>query len=144
MMKKTLATVALTGAIGAFAFLNSNSLPSGSNFLSTPMTEAEMEFITFISQNQKSYGTKEEYEYRLGLFTEAYNKVKEHNADNTSYKLGINQLADMNDYEYKKLLGYKTSTRQNKGETTFKILHDETTLPASVDWRSSCVTGVKN
>ena len=111
MFKKTLATVAVAGTVAAFALLNANSIPSASNFLSTPMTEAELEFINFISQHHKSYGTKEEYEYRLGLFTDAYNRVKEHNAESHNFKLGLNNMADLSSYEYKKLLGYKPSQR---------------------------------
>jgi len=32
------------------------------------MTDAEREFIHFVSEHHRSYGTKEEYEYRLSLF----------------------------------------------------------------------------
>jgi len=45
-----------------------NSVPTHTNFLSTPFTEAEREFITFIANYRRSYGTKEEYTFRLSVF----------------------------------------------------------------------------
>jgi hypothetical protein len=43
------------------------------------MHEAEQEFMKFISKHKRSYATKEEYYYRLGLFTSTYHKVQSHN-----------------------------------------------------------------
>jgi C1A family cysteine protease len=115
----------------------------GKTFLSTPMTDAEREFINFISEHQRSYGTKEEYEYRLSLFADAYNRVKNQDTK-ASFKLGLNHLADMSDYEYKRLLGYKAELKQNKGMKSFAI-YQSASAPASVDWRANnAVTGVKN
>jgi hypothetical protein len=39
------------------------------------MTDAERQFIAFVAENRRSYGTKEEYEYRLSLFAQAYERV---------------------------------------------------------------------
>jgi hypothetical protein len=36
--------------------------------LATPFTEAERSFIDFIAAHHRSYGTKEEYEFRLSVF----------------------------------------------------------------------------
>lgn len=47
--KQIVASLAVGGALAAFAFVNMNALPSGSNFLATPLAESEMEFINFIS-----------------------------------------------------------------------------------------------
>ena len=59
--KQIIATVAITGAVATFALLNVNSIQSGKTFLATPMTDAEREFIHFVSEHHRSYGTKEEY-----------------------------------------------------------------------------------
>ena len=68
--KQILASVAITASVAVVALLNSNSIESGKSFLSTTaMTEAEKTFINFISEHRRSYGIKEEYEYRLSLFT---------------------------------------------------------------------------
>jgi len=115
--------------------LNVNSIQSGKTFLATPMTEAEREFITFVAENRRSYGTKEEYEYRLSLFTAAYERVN--SQDNTvGHSLAINRFADMSTYEYKQMLGYRADTRVGKKFTTFMI-SDLSAAPASVDWANN-------
>jgi len=71
---EVLATVAIAGAVATFAVLNVNSTPSNANtFLATSITDAEREFINFIAQYHRTYGTKEEYNYRLERFSEVYN-----------------------------------------------------------------------
>jgi hypothetical protein len=132
--REIVATIAVSGAVAAFALLNMNGVQMGQTFLSTPMTDAEREFINFISEHQRSYGTKEEYEYRLSLFTDVYNQVKNQDP-NASYTIGINHLSDMSDYEYKRLLGYKPSMRQATGVQSFHISQADA-VPASVDWRT--------
>ena len=62
---QVIATLAITGSIAAIALMNMNSAPSHSSFLSTPFSEAEREFINFIARFGRSYGTKEEYSFRL-------------------------------------------------------------------------------
>jgi len=140
-----LATVAISGAVATFALLNINGTPSSTFLAATPMTDGEREFINFISKYHRSYGTKEEYNYRLNIFEQNYNSVQQHNAQNdATYTLGINGLADLSDYEYKQLLGYKRPAgKKAKRVNTFKILHDS--APDSMDWRQKgAVTPVKN
>jgi len=120
-----------------------SSAPSGRNFLATPFTEAEREFINFVSQHHRSYGTKEEYEYRLSLFAEAFQRVITHDPVATGYRLGINHMSDMSDFEYKQLLGYKPNLRQSSASPSV-MLYSPDSVPTSVDWRSSAVTGVKD
>lgn len=101
-MKQIIATVAITGAIATFALVNLNAPHTGKTFLSTPISHAEREFINFISEHHRSYGTKEEYEYRLSLFTEAFQKVQEHNSQSgNSYTMEMNKFSDMSAFEFK-------------------------------------------
>jgi hypothetical protein len=58
--------------------------------MSTPMTSAEREFISFISEHRRSYGTKEEYEYRLSLFAQVYEDIINHDEEATGFKKGVN------------------------------------------------------
>ena len=142
-MNKTIGTIAVVGAVATFALLNVGTVNTGTNFLATPFTDAERAFINFVSEHHRSYGTKEEYEYRLELFTATLKKIENHNAEETGFTMGINQFADMSDFEYKRLLGYKPELRTEKKTTTFALA--ATAAPASVDWVSSGkVTGVKN
>ena len=56
-----LATVAVAGAVATFAVMNMETVVSGQNFAVTPFSDAEREFITFISKFGRKYGSKEEY-----------------------------------------------------------------------------------
>jgi hypothetical protein len=61
-----------------------------------------------MSEHRRSYGTKEEYEYRLSLFTQVYNDILTHDSKKEGYTKGINKFADFNDYEWKSMLGYRS------------------------------------
>jgi len=74
-----------------------------------------------VSQHHRSYGTKEEYEYRLALFADAFQRVISHDPVSTGYSLGINHLADMSDYEYKQLLGYNSNLRQHSATPSIML-----------------------
>lgn len=76
----------------------------------TPFTEAEREFIDFISTHRRTYGTKEEYNYRLKIFTEVYRDVVYHNenlAASSGYTKGINGFSDMTAEEFNMRKGAK-------------------------------------
>jgi len=67
----------------------------------------EKEFQSWIASHGKSYITQEEYKLRLAIFAIKYNLVFKHNSENTDeHRLSLNHLADMNENEYKKLLGF--------------------------------------
>jgi hypothetical protein len=106
-----IATIAVTGAVATFALLNVGTVNTGKSFLATPITDAERAFINFVSEHHRSYGTKEEYEFRLNIFSNAYQAIQEHNAEGFSYKLGVNQFADMTPFEYKQMLGYRADLK---------------------------------
>jgi len=140
---EVLATVAIAGAVATFAVLNvSTAGPQAkSTFLATAISDAEREFINFIAQYHRTYGTKEEYNYRLELFEQAYNDVTSHNADNgATYEKEINQFADMSDFEWNAMLGYKRGTRSGLAAELATV-----GLPAAIDWRDKgAVTPIKN
>lgn len=141
-----LGSLAVAGAVATFAVLNLNNSPSaaGTFLAQNTITDAEREFINFVSEYHRTYGTKEEYNYRLGVFTENYNAIKSHASENGhTYTLGITSLADLSEYEYKMLLGYKKNNSSTKRVNTFAIL--ESTGADSVDWREkNAVTPIKN
>jgi C1A family cysteine protease len=141
--KQILATVALTGAVATIALLNVNISGQATNLISTPMTSAEKEFINFITEHRRSYGTKEEYEYRLSLFAEVYEDIVSHNSNEASYTKGINKFSDFSDYEWKQMQGYKKSLKPSTVERELTVF-SEVGVAASVDWRTSAVTGVKD
>jgi C1A family cysteine protease len=104
----------------------------------------ENDFIQHIAEFGKSYGTKEEYQFRLNLFAEKHAAIAANNAENGSFTLGHNQFSDWTQDEYKRLLGFKKTNNLVKSSRNATILATEDT-PVSVDWRSSgAVNAVKN
>ena len=103
----------------------------------------EKEFVQHIAEYGKSYGTKEEYQFRLALFAEKHAAIAEHNSENGSFQLGHNQFSDWTDAEYKKLLGFKKRSHMVKS-SNYTVL-DTSNTPSSIDWRDrGAVNAVKN
>jgi hypothetical protein len=52
--------------------------------------------MQYLVKNGKSYGTREEYDFRFGQFRESLGKIHEHNSRNdVTYRLGLNKFSDM-------------------------------------------------
>jgi C1A family cysteine protease len=135
-----LATVAVAGAVATFAVMNLNSVENGQAFLATPITDSERAFINFIAKYRRSYGTKEEYAYRLELFSKVYEQIQAHDAEASGYELGINHLSDMSPYEYQQMLGYVAQPGDKNYVSEINNLR-----AATVDWRDKgAVTPVKD
>ena len=97
--------------------------------------------MNFVSKYRKSYGTKEEYTYRLNLFKKALATIDAKNAEGHAVH-GVNKFADMSDKESKKLLGYKKISTKSK---VIRATADPVQAPAAVDWRAKGgVTAVKD
>lgn len=135
--------------------------------------EAKSAFDNYVAEYGKSYGTKEEYEFRLNIFAKNLKMVSEHNTANgdSAETLGVNHMSDWSSDEYKKLLGYKSKELTHPGRPNHHRGHHGnhhrghhghhghnghhghhdgerklvTDLPESVDWRiQGAVTPVKN
>ena len=113
----------------------------GSSLCATPVSnEVYQQFIEHMSNYGLSYGTDEEFQFRLNIFNEKYKKMKEINASQDSFIVGHNQFSTMTDYEYKRLLGNKI----NKSITDPTILPVDD-IPDSIDWRAKgAVTPIKD
>eukprot|EP00350_Pseudokeronopsis_sp_OXSARD2_P007822 CAMPEP_0170540138 /NCGR_PEP_ID=MMETSP0211-20121228/157_1 /TAXON_ID=311385 /ORGANISM="Pseudokeronopsis sp., Strain OXSARD2" /LENGTH=323 /DNA_ID=CAMNT_0010842427 /DNA_START=24 /DNA_END=995 /DNA_ORIENTATION=- len=85
----------------------------------TAFTEAEREFIEFMVKHKRSYGTKEEYNFRLDIFKQKYDEIKKHNQENTSFTMGVNMFSDMTDAEFSQRLGFLGTTNRVRDEATF-------------------------
>lgn len=104
----------------------------------------EKEFIQHIAEYGKSYGTKEEYIFRLNEFAKKHAAIAEINAENGSFTVGHNKFSDWTDDEYKRLLGFKGKQSPFVEATQATLLSTED-IPASIDWRTKgAVNAVKD
>ena len=104
--------------------------------------ETQQAFVEHVAKWGLSYGTEEEYNFRLNLFAQADAEIKEINASQDSFVLEHNMFSTWTDFEYKRLLGYKAPANAQLPEPT--ILPTDN-LTDSVDWRTKgAVNPVKN
>lgn len=97
--------------------------------------------MNFIAKENRFYGTRSEYQFRLAVFSKNYELVKLHNAqENVTSTIGINMFADKTAEERKKMLGFK------KMETTVEPqIFDESNLADEINWvTKGAVTQVKD
>eukprot|EP00128_Syssomonas_multiformis_P007571 Colp12_sorted_trinity150504_noHs@22860 len=101
------------------------------------------EFNSWKQNFAKAYKTVQEEAHRASIFFSNLEKILTHNAGNHTYKLALNQFADMTFDEFK---GYLTAFPQYKRTPGSTYLAAENVeLPTSIDWRTKgYVTAVKN
>jgi len=136
---KTAAGIAAVASLGALAMYQQNE---GSQlFLSQVVSAEEMQYMKYVTEWGKSYGTKAEFKFRLEQFKQTMAKMAEHNSNDAhSSTVGLNQFSDWTHEEYKRLLGYKHVEKNGEAE----VLSVEN-LAESMDWRTKgAVTPVKN
>jgi len=91
-------------------------------------------FSEHVSKYGLSFGTTEEYEFRLAQFIKYDDDINKINAngDNT-FVAGHNQFSSWTETEFKSMLGRKKNTSKRVEDETDI---DVSTLPKSVDWRT--------
>jgi len=107
--------------------------------------EIEEAYLQFLSKHNKSYGTRQEYEFRLAQFKRSYNFVKDFNSmGEGDHEVEINFMSDWTHEEYKKMLGLLPGHKgESKRAKKFDLPIGD--LPASVNWvTAGAVTPVKN
>jgi len=107
------------------------------------MTAEDHEFIRYVAEYGKSYGTRAEFEFRQAQFKQTLTKVAEHNSENGTSTVGINQFSDKTEAEMKRMLGYKAEMKKLSVQAAPEL--DVSALPESVNWvEKNAVTPVKN
>jgi len=107
------------------------------------MTAEDHEFIRYVAEYGKSYGTRAEFEFRQAQFKQTLTKVAEHNSENGTSTVGINQFSDKTEAEMKRMLGYKAEMKKLSVQAAIEL--DTTDLADSVNWvEKNAVTPVKN
>merc|ERR1719199_431165 len=125
------AVAALLGATSAYG-LNSGDVISGT----------EYKFMSFISENNRSYGTVAEYKFRLAQFEKRVAEHERWNAiEGQTSTQGVNHLTDRTDDEIKMLNGFKQMpTVVEKNYVAY-----DASASAPIDWRAKGgVTPVKD
>merc|ERR1712002_1179939 len=104
----------------------------------------------FKTVHKKTYETEAEDLLRKEIFLNNVQKIEEHNqkfeAGEVSFKLGVNQFADLIESEYRaSQLGFKKPEGFKSGAAGMFVADAGVESPKTVDWRSKgVVTGVKN
>ena len=74
----------------------------------TPVSyEVQQGFMQHMAEFGLSYGTKEEFNFRLKQFSTLDSELKEINESQDSYKVGHNKFSTWTSTEKKRLLGFK-------------------------------------
>lgn len=122
----------------------SNNVVYGEN--STGRTDGELRamYEAWLVKHGKACNGLGEKEKRFDIFKDNLRFIDEHNAQNLSFKLGLNRFADLTNEEYRsKYLGTKISGKKRISQRYAPRLGDD--LPESVDWRKKgAVVGVKD
>jgi cathepsin L len=140
---RTQSTVAGLGAAAALAVIALNyQAPAGTQlFQSELLTAEDYEFINYVAKYGKSYGTRAEFEFRSAQFKESLAKISEHNSENGTSTVGINQFSDATKSEMSRMNGYKAAAKKNVNATLLRTDN----LPNDVNWVTvGAVTPVKN
>jgi len=106
----------------------------------------EKEFYDFKEKHNKNYTTYEEHLERFEIYKANKAKIAAHNAENLSWKLGMNQFGDMTGYEFSLYVKRGSGggfVPQPENERQVKA-HASATC-TEVDWvKKGAVTPVKN
>jgi C1A family cysteine protease len=106
------------------------------------MSDVEFSFINYVAKFGKSYGTVEEYAFRLQQFTIKDVEMKIINAEEATFQLAHNKFSDWTNAEYKKILGYKKLVQVV--DRAPEVLANAT-IANSVNWTTAgAVTPVKD
>jgi len=100
-------------------------------------------FADFMTTYNKNYESNAELVKRFGIFADNLDMINQHNSEGLSWKMGINEFADMTWEEFRVgRFGYLPKQMIGKLPVNSVGLY---TLPDSVDWtQQGAVTGVKN
>ena len=103
------------------------------------------QFESFLNKYHKNYSFVSEYSYRYSIFKNNYIFIQEHNNNiNKTFTLGINNFADLTNYEFNKYKGY-FERYSNKNIKNSKLHNMTNNTPGAIDWRAdNLVTGVKD
>ena len=119
----------------------------------SPLYASEQEFMSFLKQHNKHYDSLQEYRERYNIFTQNLDFIHEHNIQNHTFTLALNEYADLTHHEFRKLKVGRHHHHHHHNHTEEEHSQLKTTLfPSSIDWRDAsqnpknivAVTPIKN
>lgn len=132
-MRTGFASLAVVGVAACVAVYALTQQPKSNSLYSNVMTADDMAFLKFVSKFGKSYGTKEEFEFRAEAFKSTLEKISLENSKNdNTFTVGTNKFADWTPSEFKRLLSYKPV----RGNRTYAEPLDLVQADTDVDWRT--------
>lgn len=99
--------------------------------VSESQSAIENKFMTHVAEFGLSFGTQEEYAFRLQQFAIKDQFIEKTNSEQSSYWLAHNKFSTWTDMEYKRLL---TRMPSKQNESMIVELPVDAT-PVQVDWR---------
>lgn len=127
--KKLIAGVSILALVGLVGLVSVSE--SSSRFLSPIDLEAQ-EFRMYLSQFNKKYSGAE-YEYRLSVFRDNCEIIRNHNALNSDVILAVNKFADLTHEEFKARYTSPHAPAENFFHTQEEL--EFQAPPPAVDWR---------
>ncbi|KAK9073392.1 hypothetical protein SSX86_007716 [Deinandra increscens subsp. villosa] len=105
-----------------------------------------MYFVSWLKKYRKSYNALREKEKRFQIFKDNLKYIRQHNAGNHSYKLGLNKFADLTAEEYRSLYtGIKTINSSKRKFSNVRSdrysIRSNDVVPDFVDWRTKGAVG---
>jgi hypothetical protein len=113
-----------------------------------PLSNSEYEYLftAWVNEYGKSYETSEFFN-RFNIFKSNLDIIREHNAKNESWTMGMNEFGDMSWEEFKAIYvgGTKPVPREYLRSKNYPAETGPRSFPAALDWRQKgAVTAVKN
>jgi cathepsin L len=113
-----------------------------------PLAESEYEYLftAWVEEYSKTYETAEFFN-RFRIFKTNLDTIREHNAKNESWTMGMNEFGDMTWEEFRSIYvgGTKTQPREYIRSKNAFNAPKPGSIPSSLDWRAkNAVTPVKN
>ena len=100
-------------------------------------------FQHFVQRFERSYGSLEEFHKRFEIFSLNSDFIAEHNAEESTYTLGVTPFIDMSDEEFANFQGIQLGGPFSNKCSRFTS--ETSSLPESYDWREhNAVTPVKD
>jgi len=142
MNKQISASIAVVGLAATVALYNMSAEQTSLYQTSDVITSAERQFMQYMAEYGKTYGTKAEYQFRLNEFSKKLVEIEEHNSRNgETSTMGINMFMDYTKEEMKRMNGAKPDNLESFDEVKF----DTSNLADEVNWfTAGAVTPVKN